>query len=103
MRPDCAYAQFPITTRMTADNRCPWMPGSKLGQFHRSGFARQVACDFEPGVLKDDRFQLRSAFEQRVEFRCVAMLRHPELHADQGTVAHAAVEFIKASLGVLWV
>ena len=82
-------------------NRRLGMPRGQFRQVHRRGFAGQVAGDLDPGVLKNDRLELRRACDDRIEFRRVAVLGDPEFHADHRAVADAAVEFVEAGLRVL--
>src|SRR6185369_9582870 len=77
------------------------VPGGEFSKVHWRGFPGQVARDLEPGVLKYNGLQCRRAFDDRVEFRRVATLRDPELHANHRAVADTPVEFVEAGLGVL--
>ena len=86
---------------MAADQRGVRVSSGEFRQVHRCGFTGQVAGDLEPGVLKHDGFQFGRAFDDRIEFRGVAMLRDPELDAHHRAIAHAAIEFVEAGLRVI--
>ena len=86
---------------MAADHGYVGMPHSQRRHIERRGFARQIAPDFEPGVLEDDGVQRGSALDDSVELRRARALRDPQLHAHHGTIAYAAVEFAQAEVQVI--
>ena len=68
---------------------------SEFDQVIRSGLARLIAADFEPGVLQDRRLHRDRLLDDRIQFGSVAALISLQLsNADHGAVSHTAIELL---------